>query len=150
MNTEAMKLADWAARSGVSRQWAMRLCQEGRLEGAYRDGAGWWMVPSGALLPGRKVSQWLVERRDARAEREAQHKQAKAARIEALRGARQARGAVLTDGLRRMIDRAIAADCVLLDGSDGQWMDAESIIRPALPGWSAAGEAYYRSVKGQS
>ena len=45
-------LREWSARHGVTKAWAMKLCHQGRIDGAYKAGLV-WVVPVDAPMPNR-------------------------------------------------------------------------------------------------
>lgn len=55
---ELITVPEAARRAGRSRQWILRLCVEGRIEGAYKIGRH-WVIPAGAKVqevpPGRPL-----------------------------------------------------------------------------------------------
>lgn len=44
-----MTVPEAAARLGVSRQWVLKLCRDGRIHGARRIGRD-WLIPEGATI----------------------------------------------------------------------------------------------------
>ena len=50
LDTEYLPALDWARKVGISKSWAVKLADQGRLQGAYKAGLV-WLIPAGCVVP---------------------------------------------------------------------------------------------------
>ena len=66
---DKISLTAWCDEKGISKQWAAKLCRDGRIEGAEIVDGYRWMVPGDARIPARLPNAHVVramERREAK------------------------------------------------------------------------------------
>lgn len=98
-----ISLNEWCKIRRVSRQWACRLCSDGRIDGAVFVGNYRWEVPEDAVVPERKLSPRIAESMRRVATRNAKRAEYEHAEAAASRG--------------RLIIREYVEDGLFIDAS---------------------------------
>lgn len=143
MDTDYITALEYARKHDRTKQWVIRLCHAGRIEGAYMAG-GVWVVPADAPLPAplkpgpkpnfdRTLARLAMDK--ARADRQAR---------EAVERAQVAQiGGVLSPSLKATIDQVFADDGMFKSGGS---FNIKGIWYKPPQGWNEAAWLYYQSL----